>query len=66
MILNDLIKVIDVDSKIMISENGKDLFDGIVLSLQEGETQSLKPGSFEKEVKSIWFSAIYNRIIIEI
>ena len=67
MLLKDLIKVLDVDSKILITESGKDLFDGVVLSFYEGgDEQGLKPESIEKEVKAIWYSTIYARIMIEI
>ena len=67
MRLKDLIKVLDVDSKIMVTESGKDLFDGVVISFYEGgDEQGLKAESFEKEVKAIWYSTVYSRIMIEI
>lgn len=67
MLLRDLIKVLDGDSKILISESGTDLFDGVAMELHSGgDEQGLKPESFEKAVKSLWYSTIYNRIMIDI
>lgn len=67
MRLIELITALDADSKIMISESGKDLFDGVALSVHTGmDEQGLKPESMEREVKSVWYSTVYSRIMIEI
>lgn len=62
MKLIDLLNVLDVDSKIHIIHNYKEVYDGF--------SGGLVPAQFsftilESKIKSVWYSGTMNRIVIE-
>lgn len=62
MILRDLIEVIDADTLINVQENYKEVFDGCPLDAIE----NLKTNQLSKPLKAVWYSKVYNRLMIEI
>ena len=63
MKLIDLLNVIDGDMSVNITVEYREVFDGVLNN--HYYPQELKVKILEREVKSVWYSKIYERIMIE-
>lgn len=61
MKLNDLLKVMDLDTKINIQQNYKEIYEGNVADCR-GYTFIVN----NPKIKSVWYSTLYNAIMIEL
>ncbi len=62
MVLRELIEVIDSDTLINVQENYNEVFDGTPLDAIE----ELRVNQLTKPLKAVWYSKVYNRLMIEI
>ena len=62
MVLRELIEVIDADTYINVQENYNEVFDGCPLDAKE----DLRESQLTKSLKAVWYSKVYNRLMIEI
>lgn len=64
MILSDLINTLDFDQQINISFKNKEMYDGPAREYKEIRYNDKNLSNCK--VKVIWFSRVYNRIMIEL
>ena len=63
MKLIDLITVLDSDTKINITKNYKDVYEGIGIDILTAE---IFKDIAQLEVKVVWYSTIFKAIVIEL
>ena len=59
MLVKELVSVIDGDTKIIITKSTEDIYDGYVRNVNVQDVENEK-------VKCVWYSTIYQRMMIEI